>query len=57
MFLYRFNDERLYPHFPKKGVLSKKYRCITIKAIAVKVYNVLFFNCIPSEIKKILMKN
>ena len=46
-------------HLLKKGNLriTTNYRGLTLTAIASKVYNSLFLNCIRSEIEKILGKN
>ena len=49
-------DQRLHPHFPKKGDLRiiKNYRGITLTFIAAKIYYALLLYCIKLEVKKIL---
>ena len=42
----------LYPPLPQKRLSQK-----SLTAIAAKVYNALFLNCIQLEVKKILWKN
>ena len=51
--------EKQHLSLPEETNLSipKNYSGITLTAIATKVYNAQFLNCIQPEVKKILTKN